>query len=68
MLNKHGIEYKKLYLSNEVKASKSNGSMFKLITNDYSGAKILHIGDNMHSDIQMPKRFGIDTMRVENVH
>lgn len=68
ILQKHGIEYDKIYLSNDIKATKSSGSMFKKIKDDFSGLKILHIGDNAHSDVHMTKLYGIDAIHVENIH
>ena len=68
ILQKHGIEYEKLYLSNDIKATKSSGAMFKKIKDDFNGLKILHIGDNVHSDIHIAKLYGIDTIHVENIH
>lgn len=67
MLKKHNINYDTLYLSNNVKAEKSNGTMFQLIKANYPNSKILHIGDNIHSDIQMANKCGIKTIHVENI-
>lgn len=67
ILIKHGILYDKLYLSNKAKASKSNGTLFQLIKKDYPNHKILHIGDNLHSDVHMAQLNNIDALHIENV-
>lgn len=51
----------KLYLSSEYRATKSSGSLFKIVRKDLSRNNFLwnHFGDNIHSDFLMPLRKGI---------
>jgi len=59
MLTKHDIwnTGDKLYVSGSRRAGKWNGTIFKLIEDDYTiGTKFIHHGDNQHSDVKMAKR------------
>lgn len=51
------------YISSTFKKTKRDGSLFKEIKKDRS--KILHIGDNAHSDIKMAKSNGIKTFHIK---
>ena len=63
MLNKMNVtSFDNLYLSSELLATKNHGSIWKKVLTDYNGKKILHIGDNHHSDIVIPKEYGINTI------
>lgn len=58
--------YKKLYLSSEVKLSKSTGHLFDYVCKDLNISKrqrgaILHIGDNWNSDIERARSVGMNT-------
>ena len=55
-------EYNKLYLSNEYGVNKGNGNLQRAVKSDYPDCKIVHIGDNMHSDVNMTKSVGIDAI------
>ncbi|MBQ6026926.1 MAG: hypothetical protein IJL20_15085 [Lachnospiraceae bacterium] len=52
--------YKGLYLSNEYQKSKADGKLYKCVLKDHPGEKIIHIGDNRHSDGDMAVKSGID--------
>lgn len=56
-----------LYVSCECNATKSSGELFKYVAKkeniDYT--QWIHIGDNRHSDIAVPQKYGIDTILVE---
>lgn len=57
----------KLYVSGDCGLSKSKGSMYQRLLAE-TGAKprkILHIGDNRHSDVQMAAKFGICTVHYK---
>jgi len=44
----------KVFVSNEYRASKYNGELYRLLSRDYlNGKKVIHIGDNIHSDYLM---------------
>ena len=62
ILKKNGFgDYDKLYVSGDVNQSKANGGLFDVIIHDMDVApnKILHIGDNEHSDYVHPKDHGL---------
>lgn len=63
ILEKNGIRYDRLYLSSEIGKTKHSGKLFDHILEDLSipPSKMLHIGDNRHSDVNVPKRKGIRT-------
>ncbi len=60
--------YKKLYLSNEYSKCKADGSLFKELINDNPNLSIIHIGDNVNSDIKMAKKSGIKAILYPNVN
>ena len=66
ILKKCGCEkYKKLYLSSDNYKTKQSGSLFKQIINEYGiNKKYLHIGDNLHSDYNVPKSLGMDAFHI----
>jgi predicted HAD superfamily hydrolase len=69
LLYKHGvfIEEDKLWLSNDKKASKSKGSMWKRYKKEVvKNSRALHIGDNLYSDINEAQKYGIETYYVMN--
>lgn len=63
MLNKIGVSsFEKLYLSSNLLKTKNHGTIWQNVLDDYGNQKILHIGDNHHSDVEIPKNNGIDTI------
>ena len=69
ILRKCGIEgYEKLYLSSEMHLTKHYGTMYPAIIDDLSGTvkprQILHIGDNYQSDVENPKKYGMQAMHL----
>lgn len=59
-LRRCGYEgWEKLYVSGELGESKNHGTLFRTIKQDTGGGYILHIGDNTHSDVKMPRKYGI---------
>lgn len=66
LLHKCGIGNSELYVSNECRASKYIGSLFAWLKEKYKGKKILHIGDNQHSDIENAARSEIDSFYIAN--
>jgi len=68
ILSKNKItRYNKLYVSSELKIMKHNGTMYEFVLNDLSLGpnKMLHIGDNYHSDIIMAHEHGIHTFHCQ---
>ncbi|MBP3208886.1 MAG: hypothetical protein J6M64_03110, partial [Oscillospiraceae bacterium] len=55
-------KYKKLYLSNEYGLNKGKGDLQRVVKLDYPNCKLVHIGDNMHGDVNMTQAAGIDAV------
>lgn len=69
ILHKNGYTgYEKLYLSNEYGKSKADGKLYKAVLKDYPKQKLLHIGDNIHSDVKMAEEAGLSTLHYQNVN
>lgn len=68
ILKNANIEYDKLFLSSDLKVKKSTGRIFDYIIQkmNVSKGKMLHIGDNIKSDVLMPKKYYIKTHRYGN--
>lgn len=68
MLDKCGFEkIEKIYVSGEYKKSKANGSLFRVVLKDLGsdGTNIVHLGDNIESDVQRPKEYNMESMRIQ---
>ena len=61
IFNKLGIAYDYLFISGEVKSTKREGSIFPYLLSQLNidSTQIVHIGDNAHSDLMMPQKYGI---------
>ena len=69
MLQKNGFTgYEKLYVSCEYEKNKASGTLFKLVKEDYSNERIIHVGDNPHSDDEMARKNGFSTYPYPNVN
>lgn len=65
VLHKEGYDqYEKIYLSNELQASKETTTIQDYILNDYVDYKIIHIGDNPISDQQLMIKKGIKGIAI----
>lgn len=55
-------KFDNIYISGEKRISKHTGNLFKFIINDkkINPSKILHIGDNIKSDVEMPQSLNIN--------
>lgn len=63
ILKKNGYTaYEKLYLSNVYKINKGNGELQKKVIEDYVGKRIVHIGDNLASDVKKSQVVGMDAI------
>ncbi len=60
--------YEKLYVSCDYDCSKRSGSLYQYVKRDYANKKIVHVGDNIVSDIQSAEKVGLDTRYYKNVH
>lgn len=69
MLQKNGFTgYEKLYVSCEYEKNKASGTLFKFVKEDYSNERIIHVGDNSHSDDEMARKNGFSTYPYPNVN
>ena len=61
ILDKNDIPYDYIYVSSEIQARKSTGEMFEYILKDIGAGRrdIIHVGDNLRSDVTVPKILGI---------
>ena len=67
ILDKNGYTgYDKLYVSCEYGKSKIDGSLFALVRSEQPG-RIVHVGDNIRSDIMMAKKNGFDAFYYPNI-
>lgn len=68
ILKKNNIKYDKIYLSSKYNRRKSSGTLFDYIILDLKvkPKEILHIGDNIISDVIRPKLKGINSIHIEN--
>lgn len=59
----------KIYLSNHINKRKSTGNLFNHILENESvhAINLLHIGDTLKSDIVIPKKLGIKTLRYDKI-
>lgn len=58
------VDYDEIYVSCEKQARKDDGTMWNMIVNKYNPEKILHIGDNEKSDIQLAGDRKINTYHI----
>lgn len=67
-ITEYGIHYDYLYVSAHDQIAKFDGSMFRQLLRDsgISKRKILHLGDNEHSDYKIPKEMGIAAVHLSN--
>ena len=71
LLEKNGYTgYDKLYVSCDYKACKGTGELYKIILKDYpdiAPEKIIQVGDNRHSDVDMARSNGLSAFHYQNV-
>lgn len=58
----------RIYISNEYGENKAGGALFHRVLRDFSGNRIVHIGDNPHSDHKMAQKCGLAIMPYQNVN
>lgn len=71
VLRENGFDgWNKIYISGEIGLTKATGNLFKKIMEEFSvisPEKILHIGDNKHSDYKIPQKLGIQCILYKQV-
>lgn len=55
----------RVFVSCEAKARKSDGELFAYVRNELSPEEWIHYGDNRHSDVKIPKKYGIKSAWVD---
>ncbi len=60
-------EGEKVYVSCEYKASKHNGTIYRVVKKELSPSKWTHYGDNKHSDVKKAKKQGIKGTLVDTL-
>lgn len=70
MLKKNGYTgFSHIFISNEYKASKAEGDLYDVVKADAAkNGRMIHIGDNQHSDIAMAKKRKVDALHYQNVN
>ena len=58
----------RIYISSEYGENKAGGDLFRRVLRDFSGNRIVHIGDNPHSDHKMAQKCGLAIMPYQNVN
>lgn len=58
----------KIYLSNVYGKSKADGSLYEEVLRDWREASLIHVGDNLHSDRDMAKRYGLDVLPYTGIY
>lgn len=61
--------FERIYVSCEYRKSKGNGKLFEVLRRDLGEeTRIVHIGDNPHSDGKMAEKHGLRAVRYPNVN
>jgi len=71
ILNAHGLDkkFKEIYVSADImKTKRDEGHLFEYFSEkeNIKYENMIHVGDNQHSDIDMAKRYGIETIKIPN--
>ena len=71
ILNAHGLDkkFEKIYVSADImKTKRDEGHLFEYFSEkeNIKYENMIHVGDNQHSDIDMAKRYGIETIKIPN--
>lgn len=66
ILKKNNIYVDDVYVSSDIGLTKASGNLFKYIANQQNIdlKDIVHYGDNLHSDIQVPSDLGVKVIHV----
>ncbi len=61
--------YHRLFLSNEYRATKKSGKLFKIFLEEerLKAREVLHIGDSRYSDVLSPKKVGIRGYHINRI-
>ena len=69
LLKQNGYDgFEKLFVSCEYKTGKSQGDLYDVVKKEVVDASILHIGDNLHSDIKMARKHSVNALHYPNIN
>lgn len=70
LLEKNGFTgISKFFVSSEYGKNKASGSLYRQIKETFNEkARIVHVGDNVHSDVRMAEKWGIKAVYYPNVN
>ncbi len=59
-----------VYVSSQYKKTKGSGDLYKEVLHDLNikETDMVHIGDNIVADVQVPKKLGIDAYHLHKIH
>lgn len=60
--------YEKMFVSCDFNCSKSNSELYKYVLRYAEKSKVIHIGDNVKSDVEIPRKFKIRSVHYQNVN
>lgn len=67
LLRKNGFDgFERVFVSNERYASKYEGGLYETVKNHLQCAKLAHVGDNTHSDIEISRKHGLTPFLCPN--
>lgn len=58
----------KLYLSHVYGKSKADGGLYEEVLKDWPRASLIHVGDNLHSDRDMAKKYGLAVLPYAGIY
>lgn len=65
LLRENGVDdWDELIVSSDEQVAKFSGSAYARIVGRYPGKRVLHVGDNIHSDKGWAEKFGFDTIHI----
>lgn len=70
LLHKSGIcNYDYLFISSDYRKTKHNGTLYEVVLAEIKmlPERILHIGDNLHSDFNVPNSLGFNALHIPKV-
>lgn len=58
----------KVYLSNVYGKSKADGGLYEEVLKDWPRASLIHVGDNLHSDRDMARKYGLAVLPYAGIY
>lgn len=68
ILEKNGYKFDNIYISSDLLKTKNHGTLFEYVKEQEKTDKILHIGDNYHSDYENAKKHGISAVHFPKAY